>query len=313
MYHFAILSNNLLMNTPLGITLSPPHLRFLGVSPEAALDTALSLQFSHIRFCAYWSSIEKMRGIYDFTELHNILARCEVAHQDVIITVGVKAPRWPEYYFPVHLKVKDPNDPGTQSEILQFIKRTVDELKRYSCITHWQIENEPLDPSGPMDMTILQAFLEKEIRTIKDADTRPIIVTLWGNDLQKRRLFPVALGLGDIIGVDLYYRQYKGQSLGRSVYRGPDHSDAWLSRLIASTKKPVWITELQAEPWEKDNEAYLADSPKSMSPSILKDHIKRARVLPVKEVLLWGFEYWVYRAQKGDMSYLKTLSSLGDL
>lgn len=292
------------MKTAIGITLSSPHLRSLGIAPSIALETAFGYHFSHIRLGAYWNEIERARDTYDFEEFNTILTKCETAKQDVIVTVGVKAPRWPEYYFPAHLKVKNPYDSGTQSEILQFIKRTIDELKRYSCITHWQIENEPLDPSGPMDMTIPEVFLEKEIRTIKDADTRPIIVTLWGNDLQKRKLLPVVDSLGDIIGIDLYYRQYQGERFGRSVYRGPDHSDAWLSRLIASTKKPVWITELQAEPWEKDNETYLAEFPKSMSTHILDEHIKRASTLPVKEILLWGFEYWVYRAKKGDKSFL---------
>lgn len=292
------------MNAFFGTTLSPSHLRFLGVSPKSALDTAFALKFSHIRLGVYWNEIEKVKGVYDFRELSEILSRCEANRQDIVLTVGVKAPRWPEYYYPSHIKVKDTENEETQIAILQFIKKTINETKHYSCITHWQIENEPLDPSGPFNMEISRTFLEKEIETIKNMDIRPIIVTLWGNDLKKRKLFPTALKLGDIIGVDLYYRQHQGERFGRSVYRGPDHSDTWLSHLIATAKKPVWITELQAEPWEKNNEEYLADFPKSMSPLILEEHIKRACMLPAKELFLWGFEYWVYRAQKGDRSFL---------
>lgn len=297
------------MSTLFGITFSPPHLRYLDIPPLSALETALAYHFSHIRLGAYWNEIEKEKGTYDFTELNTILTKCEAAKQNVVITVGVKAPRWPEYYYPSHIKVKDTKDGETQSAILQFIKKTVNELRQYSCITHWQLENEPLDPSGPLDMAIPEVFLRKEVVMLKNADSRPVIVTLWGNDLKKRKLFPIVEKFADLVGIDLYYRQYQGERFGRSVYRGPDHADSYLSHLIASTKKPVWITELQAEPWEKNNETYLTDSPKSMSPLILAEHIKRAHVLPVKEILLWGFEYWVYRAQKGDMSYLKTLTS----
>lgn len=295
------------MSTLFGITLSTPHLRYLGIPSLFALETALTYHFSHIRLGAYWNEIEKEKGIYDFTELNAILTKCDAAKQNVVITVGVKAPRWPEYYYPSHIKVKDTSE--TQGTILQFIKKTVNELRRYSCITHWQLENEPLDPSGPLDAAIPEVFLRKEMTVLKNDDSRPVIVTLWGNDLKKRKLFPIVEKLADLVGIDLYYRQYQGERFGHSVYRGPDHTDSYLSHLIASTKKPVWITELQAEPWEKNNETYLTSYPKSMSSLILAEHIKRAYTLPVKEILLWGFEYWVYRAQKGDMSYLKTLTS----
>lgn len=298
------------MKTAIGTTLSSPHLRSLGIAPSIALETAFGCHFSHIRLGAYWNEIERAKDTYDFAELNTILTKCETAKQDVIVTVGVKAPRWPEYYFPPHTKVKDTENEETRIAILQFIKKTLNETKHYSCITHWQIENEPLDPSGPSNREISRTFLEKEIEVIKNIDKRPIIITIWGNDLKRRKHFPVAENLGDIIGIDLYYRQYKGERFGRSVYRGPDHTDAYLSHLIATAKKPVWITELQAEPWEKNNEAHLADFPKSMGPFILEEHIKRVRVLPVKEILLWGFEYWLYRAQNGDSSYLKTIKTV---
>lgn len=292
------------MKTAIGITFSSPHLRSLGISPLLALEAAFDCHFSHIRLGAYWSEIEKAKDIYDFTELNTILTKCEAAKQSVVMTVGVKAPRWPEYYFPSHITVKDPGHRETQNAILKFITSAVGEMRHYSCITHWQIENEPLDPSGPLNMMIPQRFLQKEIETVKSIDIRPIIVTVWGNDLKRRGLFPIAEELGDVIGIDLYYRQYSEKRFGRTTYRGPDCSDRYLSNLINDAKKPVWITELQAEPWEKDNETYLTDFPKSMSPLILEEHIKRAHTLPVKEILLWGFEYWAYRAQKGDRSFL---------
>lgn len=292
------------MNTVFGITFSPPHLRYLGISPISALETALIYRFSHIRLGAYWNEIEKKDGVYDYTDLHTLLRICEKNHQSVVLTVGVKAPRWPEFYYPAHIKAKDAENKETQGAIMQFIKRTVGELKHYSCITHWQVENEPLDRSGPDDKKIPEFFLQKEIEMIKNMDSRPVIVTLWGNDLKKRKTFPIVEKLADIIGIDLYYRQYQGERFGRSTYRGPDHADEYLSHLIDSTKKPVWITELQAEPWEKSNEAYLADSPVSVNASRMEDHIKRARTLSVKEILLWGFEYWLYRANKRDTSFL---------
>ena len=101
--------------------------------------------------------------------------------------------------------------------------------------------------------------------------------------------------MADIIGLDLYYKQFVTQIFGKNIYKGPSQSDSALRKLINSSTKPVWITELQAEPWEKDERGYLSKSPGSISPKQLQQNIERAKKLPVQEILLWGFEYWLWR------------------
>lgn len=58
----------------------------------------------------------------------------------------MKAPRWPEYYFPSWVMDKTPE--GAREYVLQFIKTVIEKFKKYLCISAWQVENEPLDPSG---------------------------------------------------------------------------------------------------------------------------------------------------------------------
>ncbi len=290
----------------IGTTFSHPHLAYLNLDFDQALDQALSMNFSYLRLGAYWDHIESTPQDYDFSVLAKLLEKCEQASQKIVMTVGVKSPRWPEFYWPDYIE-PDFKNQQTKTQLLKFVEQTVTNLKKYDCITHWQVENEPLDPSGPNEQKISFEFLQQEVELVKKLDTRPIIINLWGNDLLPRGLFTQAKQLADVIGLDLYPRQFIKQIFGRSVYRGPTHNQKQLKRLLASTDKPVWISELQAEPWEKDEKGYLSNNPGSISPKKLAENIKHAQQLPIKQILLWGFEYWWWQAQHGNDSYLQTV------
>lgn len=295
------------MATKIGITFSHPHLQHLKLPVLEALDLALTMGFSHLRLGSYWSEIENEKDIYDFSTLQEILTKCEKVNQKVILTVGVKAPRWPEFYWPKYLPEKDFNNKIVQEKLLHFIEITVLNFQKYSCLTHWQVENEPLGPSGPDQKTIPLAFLAKEAAVVKSIDTRPILINVWTDYLKKSSLFKHVCSLADIVGLDIYYKQYVASLLGKSIYKGPLLSETSLQKLIRNSVKPVMITELQAEPWEKNEQGYLSDNPPSISPKIIEDNIKRTANLGVTEILLWGFEYWYYRMVKGDTGYIKTI------
>jgi hypothetical protein len=291
----------------IGTTFSHPHLEYLNLDIDQALEQALTMNFSYLRLGAYWNRIESEPQHYDFSFLSKILNKCEQAKQAIVMTVGVKAPRWPEFYWPDHINSTSFKSQKTKTQLLKFVEQTVSNLKKYDCITHWQVENEPLDPSGPDEQKIPFKFLQQEVELVKKLDPRPIIINLWGNDLFSRGLFPRANQLADVIGLDLYPRQFVKEIFGQSVYRGPAHNQKQLKRLLANTHKPIWITELQAEPWEKDEDGYLSNNPGSISPEKLAKNIKQTQQLPVNQILLWGFEYWWWQAQQGNGQYLETV------
>lgn len=294
----------------IGTTFSPQHLEYLNLDVDNSLTRAISFGFFHLRIGAYWNRIERLKGTYDYSELETILEKCERKNQKIIMVVGVKSPRWPEFYWPSFIKTKNTNDPDTKQTILEFVKKTIESLKKFSCITHWQVENEPLDPSGPENLSIDIEFLKKEIHAVKDIDPRPVIVSLWGNDMKKRGTFAKAQVLGDVVGLDLYYRQFVRRLFNKSYYRGPDLTDDDLRALLNKSKKPVWITELQAEPWEGNTAGYLGERPASMSPLLLRDNVERVSKLPAREVLLWGLEYWLLRQSKGDERYVDVVKQI---
>ena len=280
-----------------GITFSHPHLEYLKIPIDLAIDEAIQGKFSHIRLGVYWNRLQKSQDEYDFKELRIILQKFSKAKQKIIMTVGVKAPRWPEYYWPDFVEHKNLQHPQSKELILNFVSKTIQELKDFSCISHWQVENEPFDPSGPDNLAISEDLLSQEIQIIKKLDQRPIIITLWGNDVLKRGFFNKAAVLADIVGLDLYYKQFVGQIFGQNIYKGPSQSDRALQKLIQNSPKPVWITELQAEPWEKDERGYFSDNPQSISETQLKKNVERTSQLEVKEILMWGFEYWLWKKQ----------------
>lgn len=295
-----------------GITFSHTRLDYLKIPINDALDLALEMGFAHLRLASYWQEIEKNKGVYDFSELEYILNRCEKTGQMVIMNVGVKSPRWPEFYWPGYLKEKNFNNSEARKRTLSFIETAVRTLKKFSCITHWQVENEPLDPSGPEeesgpeDSTIPFNFLKKEVELVRKLDSRPILLTLWGNDLESRQLFPDVSSISDLVGLDIYYKQPIKNGSG---YEGPRTNDNYLREIVRTSPKEVIISELQAEPWEKEGSGYLSKNPESISPKLLESNLKKALSLGVKEIILWGFEYWCYRKSQGDTRYLEVIQN----
>jgi hypothetical protein len=98
-----------------GLTFSPREAAYRDLPWRHAFDAALDAAPSLVRVGAYWSEIESTPGEYDFTTLDWLLDRATARQQRVLLTVGMKAPRWPEYYLPApeHFgpgRVEDKND-----------------------------------------------------------------------------------------------------------------------------------------------------------------------------------------------------------
>jgi hypothetical protein len=82
-----------------------------------------------------------------------------------------------------------------------------------------------------------------------------------------------------------------------------------ISFSLRKIQKPVWIAELQAEPWEESSDGYRSDKTQSMSPQQLVWNWQWGKSLPVSRVFLWGGEYWIWRAQQGDSRYVDLIRS----
>jgi hypothetical protein len=292
-----------------GTTYSHRHAAYLKLNPIQAFESLLSVGFDSIRLGCYWDEIEKIEGSYDFTTIKSYLDLCEKRNQKVVLTVGMKAPRWPEFFIPSWIQTKSFD--SLSPYVDRLMKATISSLKDYSCISHWQVENEPLDPSGPDKLTIPYWLLQKEVALVRSLDPqRSVVITMWGNDLTRRDVCTSAAGLADVMGIDMYYKVFITKKFSHSFYLGPRDSEARMKQYIRSHKKPLWITELQAEPWEADHVSYLASEPQSMNTDHLQKNIERVKLLQPEVIFLWGSEYWLWKYSQGDTSMWETVTHI---
>ena len=84
----------------IGTTFSARQCRYLGVGAKKTLRETLKTKFDLIRLAAYWDELEPQEDAYDFTSLDWQIAEAASRQIPIVLTVGMKAPRWPEFFIP---------------------------------------------------------------------------------------------------------------------------------------------------------------------------------------------------------------------
>jgi hypothetical protein len=299
-----------------GYTYSPRQAEYLGVPWRETFRAATQLGTGLVRLGAYWDEIEAIQGQYDFSRLDTLLKDAEASGARVVLTVGMKAPRWPEYYIPKWLerRLDAPSgsvvsrDPDLQLKTLEFVQRVVWRYADRGSIVAWQVENEPLDPAGPRRWRIGQDLLEREIAAVRRLDprNRPIVVNLFVHVDPLSFMLPLderaetILKHADILGLDAYpvigmrllgldfYLNWSGWAWERTLQR--------YAALAQDYGKRTWITEAQAEPWEPGKVVYkAAGASPSMAPGAASMIASRLHAAGFDTILLWGIEHWYMR------------------
>jgi hypothetical protein len=319
-----------------GLTFSPREAAYRDLPWRHAFDAALDAAPSLVRVGAYWSEIESTPGEYDFTTLDWLLDRATARQQRVLLTVGMKAPRWPEYYLPVWLssrlelpdgaQVSDHS--GIRTATLAFVSATVAHVRLRDVIAAWQVENEPLDPSGPHAWSIGKDFLAEEVALVRDLDhlQRRIVVTTF-IETQPVVAWPPAraqmvarsrdaLAIADVLGLDVYPSRTVHLLGTAFTVTWP----AWLwsdvlteLRVLATAEgKDAWIVEAQAEPWLTGGRAPPPIWPGTeLGPTSTLNVLSWLQAAGYRTVLLWGTEHWeARRAQHQDSSWWTAVTNV---
>ncbi|MBV9357661.1 MAG: beta-galactosidase [Chloroflexi bacterium] len=305
--------------TRLGFTFTPRQAKQLGVDWRAAFTAALELRPELIRLGTPWSEVEPAPGAFAFDALDWLFEAAETARVPVLLTVGMKSPRWPEFYLPGWLgdglagrrwrPISD--DPRVRAGVRRLIETVVRRYRAQPALEAWQVENEPLDMAGPHCWRIDSAFLGEEIAQVRALDpTHPLVLTsfaltdplqaLPGTSRIRSARAATLAARADVLGLDIY-TAVAVDLVGRPValhWR----SSRWeepLSTYIqaaADRRTPVWVTELQAEPWEPGQIVHVRPGdPTSTTPAIAGEMLDRVRRLGLPVALLWGVEYWYAR------------------
>lgn len=297
----------------IGASFSHRHLKNMGLDPLKAIVEFKKLNLKWIRVGIYWDEVEKIKAKFDFSNTDSLLTFCEKNSLQVVLTIGMKAPRWPEYYLPSWVKPKIPrfgkikDSQEVAKNVKLFIEKTINHYKNHQSIKIWQIENEPLDNSGEKWWKIDFDLLASEVQLVKKLDkNRKTLINLWGNELTKRKVYKKAVQIADIVGFDLYAKHPIPYLKWFNRYIGPMDSDKKIQNVvneINDQEKEFWITELQAEPWEPNELTTKSENPPSFMPNQFEKNLKWGKNFNPKVILLWGFEYWYWRKTLGDLRY----------
>ncbi len=266
-------------------------------------DMLNELNPKKLRLIAYWQYLEPQKNKFDFSDLDWQINGAQNRGDDVILVVGRRVPRWPECHLPAWVSVLP--EVAQENEVLNYLPTVINHYKTFSSIKAWQVENEPLFALFGACPPPNKDFLKKEIALVESLDpTRPVVITDSGELSSWFETAP----LTQILGTTLY-RTVWGPSVGWWTHLYPPvyyYLHAELVKTLFKTQDVV-ITELQAEPWAPDNKfiTQLSFDQQSahFTPADLKNNMEFAKKTGLKDIYLWGVEWWYYRKINGDSSY----------
>jgi hypothetical protein len=302
-----------------GADFSCRQAQYLGEDCHAAYTALLDqLGVRHVRLSAYWDEIEPQPGVYDFSDLDWQIGEAAKRGVAVTLTVGIKGQRSPEYYVPDWARagrgIPDGSSPADYPDIaagsINFVRATVQHEAGQNAIEVWQVENEPYVHfwHTAHDWVLPSWFVNEEAQAIRQSDPaqRPLLIT-HASWLRTDGTWRNILKTADIVGEAVYTKRQRGPLASIYLFPfqlGPLTPDLPGQEAVADRLgKAVWISELQAEPFEApwvDVKDANCSSP-TISPELLRDNLTLADRSGAERAYLWGAEWWYYcLTQKGD-------------
>ncbi|MEX0781668.1 MAG: beta-galactosidase [Dehalococcoidia bacterium] len=277
------------------------------------LGTLLSgLDARYVRLSVQWSQVEPQDGVFDFTLLDALLAEAERHDAKVLLTVGMKGQRHPEYYIPGWVLARSrPRDGGTPSNDafihdrgLRMVEAVVRHTAASQAIDSWAAENEPFVVSGRSSDWRLTPGWVAEVRDAiraNDPHDRPVVAAHAQHFIRDQR-WKDALEAGDVLGTSIYpFRNYSVVGIDFVVpilEIGPIAPNyAHQRREAEDVGKQFWVTEMQAEPWiDGDPRLVGPDNPsENLTEGRFRRNVEYARRTGAQRVYLWGAEWWLFQ------------------
>src|SRR5256714_12221658 len=250
-----------------GTSFSPKRAAYLGLDYRSAFPRLEAMHFRVIRLSAYWDQVEAE----GFEQLDWLMNEAKRSHQPIVLTLGMKALGWPEFYIPpstipaagISTGQDVASDATLRDATLAFVSETALRYRDNPSLIAWQIENEPFNRAGPDRLWINASLVREEMSSVRQLDThhRPLIVNAFshfnlvfdqvsarqGFDLRQWLGFeadsaehdsPSVLKRGDVLGLDVYTAigyQFLGQEhMSRADANWPDP----LAPLARPAKQP---------------------------------------------------------------------------
>lgn len=281
-----------------GVTFIPDYARNFGLDPKDTMRAIIDdLGVRQFRLVSYWKNHEKVRGTYDFTELDWQFKMAEESNSKVSLAIGLRQPRWPECHMPKWAEGLPMSEWSV--ELKKYMGAVIDRYKDSPALESYQLENEfflkvfGICPDHTRDRLI------DEYNFVKQKDpNRELIVSRSNNALG----WPVNEPIADKTAVSVYKRVWD-KTLTKRYFEYP--FPAWFYAFLGGAGKlsngtELIIHELQAEPWlpagfEMNDISDIPEQNKSLDNERLRNRIEYGRATGLKEIYLWGVEYWYWR------------------
>lgn len=278
----------------IGATFISSYAKDLGVDPVETLSAVIhDLGIKHLRLVSYWDEIEKTQGQYDFSNLDWQMKMAESNNVGVSLSLGLRQPRWPECHMPNWAK-GEPKDIW-YGQLNTFISKVIDRYKSSPALESYQLENEYFLRAFGECYDFSRDRLVSEANLVKKDDPNHIlIITRSNNGIG----LPIGKPTPDLFGVSIYKRVWD-KTITHRYFEYP--LPAWFYASLAGggkivTGKDLIVHELQSEAWTpvgmQTKNAPVEELYKSMDPARLRDRIQYAKATGMKQIDLWGVEWW---------------------
>ena len=287
---------NIIDPSEFGVTFSLKQCRNFNIDGSETLDWLINnAGFKRFRLMSYWNEHEKSPGDFNFNALDWQIARVAESGGVISLCLGVRQPRWPENHWPDWAWNLPPNE--RSKALLRYVQEVVTRYKSQAAVISYQLENEALLANFGERPDIDRQRLAVEYQLVQSLDpSRPIIMTTstsWG--------IPVREPIPDIVGFSFYHTLYRNGGYHQSLMFPWVHRFRKLLIQILH-RRPVFIHELQLEPWGPANiwEMSIEEQAKSMNPQQIAKNIQLAQAIKAGPIDLWGGEWWYWRLLQGD-------------
>lgn len=285
-----------------GVSFSVKYAQELGLDWRANYQALLGdLGVKRLRLMSYWDLTQASPGRFDFADLDWQMDQAHKAGAKISLAVGLRQPRYPECHYPEWVKKLD--YPQQLDAIYAYLAATVSRYKDHPALISWQLENEGLNHGFGECVDLNRHRIIEEARILKQIDpAHPLIM-----NASDQVGLPVRSPRGDSVGFSVYKRYYEGKLFKRYMtYPWPPVFHSMRAALVEwYSGRRVIIHELQAEPWGPRGTVHLSvpEQDKSMPVEQLNYMLQYARATGIRDMDLWGSEWWYWRKLHGDSRF----------
>ena len=256
------------------------------------------LGFKHLRLMTYWELIEPTPGHYDFKDLDWQIAQANKYGAKVSLAMGLRQPRWPECHEPDWAANLKDESSAWRDALYSYMHAVVERYKDNPAIESYQLENEAANGwfGYCRGGVAPKSRLNEEFRLMKQWD---YVHPTWMS-LGDEHGFPLGTPVPDAYGFSIYRIVYSTNTPIHFYTTYP--ITIWYHRLriflINHIKhRPVYIHELQLEPWgsKATKDMTIAEQNKSMSVAQIHKNIEFSLKTGIKDQYMWGAEWWYWR------------------